>query len=125
MSSGSQSSVSKFQMRVWYIGCALSFQVREEDSISSARSILMKKPKKKINLNELIPQTIYLSKIDYDFFLEQINNPPAPSPALIALMQGKKLPTIYSRHKYIPETSSGIGFCSVCHSDNINDGNHI
>ena len=112
-------------MRVWYIGCALSFQVREEDSISSARSILMKKPKKKINLNELIPQTIYLSKIDYDFFLEQINNPPAPSPALIALMQGKKLPTIYSRHKYIPETSSGIGFCSVCHSDNINDGNHI
>lgn len=28
-------------------------------------------------------------------------------------------------HKYEPETTAGIGFCNICHSDDMNDSNHI
>lgn len=29
------------------------------------------------------------------------------------------------KHEYVKEVGCGIGFCEVCHSDDINDGNHI
>ena len=29
------------------------------------------------------------------------------------------------KHKYAAETGSGIGFCTLCYSDDMNDGNHV
>jgi len=86
----------------------------------------MKRQKKKqFELTDLIPHTILLSEADMKFLLEQCAKPPAPTPALIALMQGKKLHPTCPPHKYIPNTASGIGFCSVCYSDDMTDKNHI
>ena len=47
------------------------------------------------------------------------------TPALLALLQSKNSPLTCPPHQYIPETTAGIGFCSVCYSDNRNDGNHL
>ena len=68
---------------------------------------------------------IYLCQEDYDYFLSILNNPPESTPALLALLQSKNSPLTCPPHQYIPETTAGIGFCSVCYSDNRNDGNHL
>ena len=38
---------------------------------------------------DLIPQKMYLSPVDFKFLVDMIENPPAPSANLIALMKGK------------------------------------
>jgi hypothetical protein len=37
----------------------------------------------------------------------------------------KKSQASIPKHKYIADTTSGIGFCTVCYSDDEHDGNHI
>jgi hypothetical protein len=32
---------------------------------------------------------------------------------------------VIDKHAYVPDTTSGIGFCTVCQSDDVYDGNHI
>lgn len=68
---------------------------------------------------------IKLNKEDLNVLLELLQNPPEPNENLKALMQGKPLPITTPSHVYKENTTSGIGFCEICYSDNANDGNHI
>jgi hypothetical protein len=68
---------------------------------------------------------LHLSKIDQEYLHSVLENSPEPSPALVALLSGKKLLSKIPVHKYKKEKTCGIGFCSICYSDDIHDGNHI
>lgn len=39
------------------------------------------------------------------------------------LLQGEP-PLSLPKHEYVKEVGCGIGFCTVCGSDDLNDGNH-
>jgi hypothetical protein len=70
-------------------------------------------------------KTIMLTRKAWKLFNELLKTPSEPTPELCALLHGKKVKSKYPPHKYQMETTCGIGFCKVCGSDDMNDGNHI
>ena len=67
-----------------------------------------------------------LSKKDEDFDVKSFENSQKPSPALMALMRGEiYISPDIEPHKYIPETTAGIGFCQICYNDDRNHPIHI
>ena len=66
-----------------------------------------------------------LSPAEWERVWRLLEYPPAPNDNLKALMQGLPAPITTPPHKYIADIVSGIGFCTVCYSDNEQDGNHI
>ena len=56
---------------------------------------------------------------------EEFEKNEAPPENLVRLFQG--LPPLYDgpKHKYEAEQGCGIGFCTVCFSDDKNDGQHF
>ena len=68
---------------------------------------------------KIVPQAIYVSPEAYWEFIDALENPEPPTPALIALMRGEEYiaPEIQP-HRYEPEENCAIGFCKICLSDN-------
>jgi hypothetical protein len=75
-------------------------------------------------LANLIPEEIYLSPEDMQLFLDTLDRPPEPNKKLKALMHNEKYTPDCPPHKYIKNTTSGIGFCEICYDDNINSDIH-
>jgi hypothetical protein len=70
----------------------------------------------------LIPQTIYLSEKDMEFFLGQLEKTPFPNERLKALLRGETyIDPDCKPHIYDADTTSGLGFCKICYTD---DGAH-
>ena len=84
-----------------------------------------KRAKEISDISNLKSQAMFLPSKDMEIFLNALKNPPEPNEKLKALLHGERIPNNAKPHKFISETTSGIGFCSICYSDDINDGCHI
>jgi len=73
-----------------------------------------------------MPESFKLSPEDWEAFMRVLENPPKTNRKLMALMRGERyVAPGTAPHKYVAEEGGGIGFCNICHSDDINDPIHI